>query len=328
MDAETRNQLTRALDVAMARTLQESLDYLTLHKAPKDVGQSLTKAQLALDRMSMDPPPDYEDAWLAPLYLAWYGPSHINMAYTLFTKVIALHDNTLSKGPSGVHLEDYACGPFAGQFAFALAASEAEEQFSNLRIPSIYSDDSSDPMWSLGKSVWDTTLDVLGFPWDVQTPYPHLASFRDAARSLKFRRRNNILAPVWLTAFHAAYPGQVGEALRGKIDALVQRNRPRLILVTAHPKRAQHLYCPTDESYTAVTEKNAGPLMALAGQFELVTSLRRKVAEDLLAPVQKGIQGVEEWEHTRVADLLTKRPTNWRPSYFEYVYSLYVRKDS
>ena len=87
------------------------------------------EAQLALARMGSDQPPNYDDEWLALLYLAWYGPSHINMAYTLFTEAIPQHDNTLDIGPSGVHLEDFACGSLAGQFGLVLAAADAAIPF-------------------------------------------------------------------------------------------------------------------------------------------------------------------------------------------------------
>jgi len=308
----------------MARTLQERLDYLCSGKSTKEVGQRLMKAQLALDRMSSDPPPNYEDEWLAPLYLAWYGPSHINMAYTLFTQVISQQDDTLSKGPLGVHLEDYACGPFTGQFAFALAASEASEQFSETRLPSIYSDDSSDPMWSLGKNVWDTTLDVLGFPWDVQTPYSYLGSFRDAARRLKFRRRNNYSAPVWLTAFHGAYPGDVGQVLREKMDVLVQRNKPTVVLTTSHRTRGENMYAPPLDTYEGLHRASKGPSLAITGWLPQVTAWRRRIAGELLADVG----GFEPWEHERVNYLLSEFASSWSPPRFEYVFSLYVRKDS
>ena len=38
-------------------------------------------------------------------------------------------------------------------------------------------------------------------------------------------------------------------------------------------------------------------------------------------------EGFQDWEHQRVLSLLTERRTNWRPSNFNYVYSLYVRKN-
>ena len=133
MNQSPFEQLTIATDTAMVRTLENRLKTLSAGTPPEDVGRKLLKAQLALDRLGSGPPPDYDNEWLAPLYLGWYGPSHINMAYTLFTQVISKHDDTLTNGPSGVHLEDYACGTFAGQFAFALAASEAAEPFSGDR---------------------------------------------------------------------------------------------------------------------------------------------------------------------------------------------------
>ena len=329
MNQHTLKELTTAMDTAMAQALQERLTALSGSITPQEAGTKLLKAQLALSSLvGSGPPPDYDDKWLAPLYQAWYGPSHINMAYTLFTQVVPQHDGTLSNGPSGVHLEDYACGTFAGQFAFALAASEAGTPFSSDRLPSIYSDDSSDPMWSLGKSNWDALLDVLGQPWDVDTSYPRLGSLRASARTLKFKRRNNYFAPVWLSVFHGAYPGEAGQELRDKVNALVQRNQPTLILVTAHPNRSQDIYTPPVDLYQAMETLNNGPDLTLRGNFEQVTAWRRKVEEEFIAPLNAVKEGFQDWEHDRARHLLTEWPTTWRPRNFEYVYVLYVRKDT
>ena len=326
MNKDSLEELTIATDMAMARALENRFTILSAETPPEEVGGKLLRAQLALDRLGSGPPPDYDDEWLAPLYLGWYGPSHINMAYTLFTQVVPRYDDSVSDGPAGVHLEDYACGTFAGQFAFALAASEATKPFSSDRVLSIYSHDSSDPMWSLGKETWDSVLQVLGSPWDVENPYPNLDSLRDTARLLQFRRKNNYRAPVWLTVFHGAYPGEAGQELRDKVNQLVQRNQPKLILVTAHPKREQDIYIAPVDSYE-VLASSIGPPLALVGVFKQVTAWRRRLADECIDPLTAAKEGFEDWEYQRGLKLLAEYSTTWSPRYFEYVYSLYVRKD-
>ena len=327
MDQHTLKELTTAMDTAMAQTLQERLTALSVSITPQEAGGKLLGAQLALDRLSSGQIPNYDDAWLAPLYQAWYGPSHINMAYTLFTQIIPRHDDTLTNGLTGVHLEDYACGTFAGQFAFALAASEAVTPFSSDRLLSICSGDSSIPMWSLGEKTWGAVRSILGHPLDSEKPYLRLDSFRDTALRLKIGRESNYSAPVWLTVFHGAYDGEVGRELRTKVDELVRQNRPTLILTTSHPSRAQDSYIAPIDSYRTMARSEAGPPLALVGNFEQVTAWRRNLANEFIARMNASSEGFQDWEHQRVLSLLTERRTNWRPSNFNYVYSLYVRKN-
>ncbi len=323
MDEGALHELTLAIDSVMARALEGRLNELTSGMSLEEAGEKLIEAQLAVRISGSGAPPDYSNEWLAPLYLAWYGPSHINMAYTLMTQVIPRHDDTLVKGPSGIHLEDYACGPFAGQFGLVLAASEATNAFTGNRRLSIYGDDDSDPMWNLGKDIWKDFRSEIGALDGDSSSYPSLDSLRSMSRSLLTRNWQNPSARVWLTLFHAAYPDEAGQRIKDNVDALVQERSPRLILLTAYRNRRDQMYDPPEKDYVLVEGNIRGPQLALTGQFNQVTAWRQKIAAKFL---ERDLVGVQRWKRMKATELLTKNPTNWRPSYFEYVYSLYVRR--
>ena len=326
MNQDTLKQLTIALDATITRVLQDRLNNLSSDMQPREIGRRLIKSQLAVRVSNSGPPPDYSDEWLAPLYMAWYGPSHINMAYTLFSQVMPLHDDTLINGSSGVHLEDFACGPFIGQFGFVLAAAEAVKPLGVNRRLSLFSDDKSSPMLALGRDIWKEFREEIGVPSTESESYPSLGSVRVPAHSLLIGQKNNPAASVWLTLIHAAYPGETGEGIQNDVDKLVHDRRPRLILLTAHPDRKDQMYCPPENEYFPVAEKITGPRMAMQGQFGQITAWRRKLVDQFLAPVQGKSEGIRDYG--KVKGHLTNDPTAWRPSYFEYVYSLYVRKDA
>lgn len=316
-------QLTIATDIVMRRALEASLQRLTTGIPIGESRQKLVEAQLEVRISGSGAPPDYSNEWLAPLYLAWYGPSHINMAYSLFAQVVSKHDDTLVNGPTGVHLEDYACGPFAGQFGFVLAAAEAVKPFSENRRLSVYSDDDSDPMWDLGRDNWKDFRGEVGALTDDSESYPHLDAVRSVAKALVIGQKNNRSAPVWLTVFHAAYPGETGERIKSDLDDLIKTRSPRLILLTAYKDRKEQLYCPPDNEYALVEGRVNGPRLALQRRFAQVTAWRKKLVDQFLS---ERIEGVGEGKRLKVIELLSKHPTDWRPAYFEYVYSLYVRK--
>ena len=267
MDTETLSEVTLALDRSMVRVLNSKLKDIVASNSPENIVANLVGALGDLDGLRKGRVPNYGDEWLALPYLAWYGPSHINMAYTLMTKVIPQWDNVLEQGPFGVHLEDYACGTFAGQFALVLAASRSIESFITDRKLSIYSDDSSDTMWQTGLDLWkDSRREMGAVPLDGKE-YPHLDTVRMSARLLTTKQPQHLPARVWLTVFHAAYGGEYGDSLTTAISSLIGKKNPHLIMTTAHKGSSENMYAPPPVQYKLVADKVLGHPMSLSGLF-------------------------------------------------------------
>ena len=323
MDTETLNQLTRALDKSMVRVLNQRLKELAEKANPTSVAIGLVGALEDLDGLRKGRVPNYGDKWLSLPYLSWYGPSHINMAYTLMTSEISRWDRSLHEGPFGAHHEDYACGVFAGQFAYVLAAANTISTFGTERKLSIFSDDISDPMWDMGLDLWKDFRREIGAVPENGTKYPDLDSIRTSARLLQTRQPKHLPATVWLTVFHAAYDGEYGDNLTDAINKLIAKKNPTIILLTAHKGSSSSIFTPPPELYIPVVERAVGGPMTLFGQFSLTTAWRQELFDQRIHPF---INHVSEQDYRRALRLLKAHPTTWSPGNFSYVYSLYKRR--
>ena len=72
-----------------------------------------------------DRKPDYDDPWVALLYLTWYQPSQVNLAYTLSRRILGATNPFLS---GSLQIVDYGCGALAMLFGLALAAAETHQK--------------------------------------------------------------------------------------------------------------------------------------------------------------------------------------------------------
>ena len=322
LDQPTLRELTKALDISMVRVLNSKLENIVAGNEPEGVATNLVGALKGLDGLRKGLVPNYEEKWLALPYLAWYGPSHVNMAFTLITEVIPQWNDCLKQGPFGVHLEDYACGIFAGQFALVLAASRSIGSFTSRKL-SIFSDDSSDPMWNMGLDLWKDFRHEIGAVLANGKEYPHLDSIRNSARLLETRQPRNLPANVWLTVLHAAYGGDYGEILASKITSLIERKNPSLILTTAHKGSSTNMYLPPTDQYAPVVEKDVGPPMSFSGQFTQTSIWRKELFDKYVQPMEHRLSDLQIRMARR---LLTVHPTTWNPGNFNYVYTLYQRR--
>ena len=94
--------------------LPEELPHLRVHPALQ-----------SLDGLRQGNPPDYDDPMVALLYLTWYQPKQINLAYTIIKKLLEIKgsDRLVLSDSGRLHVVDFGCGSLAMQFAVALVVS-------------------------------------------------------------------------------------------------------------------------------------------------------------------------------------------------------------
>ena len=301
----------------MARVLKRRASALPVGV---DSAQAIITALRGLQGLAKAQAPDYDDEWLSLLYVAWYQPTHVNMAYTLVQSVPD-HHNPLSSGKGGLHVQDFACGPFAMQFGFALALAEKLRDRGSGLVPTIYSHDNSDRMWNLGLDLYQEFHRVI----ENHSEGDLLFHMTHACTNLRFRAPEPPFprSTNWLTVLHAAYPGEIGTDIEIEVERRLMNQRPEIVIVTAHPDNKEYMFVPTAKSYRAVASRTPGPQMSLGGSFDETTLWRSDLLEHHIEPYKDMLS---EEDFSFAANFLTKHPTSWKSDGFRYVYSLYERR--
>ncbi len=220
-------------------------------------------------------------------------------------------------------MQDFGCGPFAMQFGYMLAIAESIQAGQELPTPSIYSHDDSGEMWDLGLELYSSFRREISD----ESSYSELAGQREACGRLRHRAPE---APHprsinWLTVLHAAYPGEVGTAIKSAIDRRLINQRPEIVLVTANPDSAEHMYEPPQEQYSLLSNPEAGPNLLLAGVFGKIYEWRKELYGRY---VQPHIDSPQPDDLAFARSYLTLHPTSWISHGFRYVYSVYERRSS
>ena len=96
MDKATQIELTNALDKAIVTTAEQQLDRLCKGLADKQVAEGICGALNSLRGLRDGKMPEYSE-WDSLIYLLWYQPDRINLAYSL-VQIIAGNWNVPLEG--------------------------------------------------------------------------------------------------------------------------------------------------------------------------------------------------------------------------------------
>ncbi len=322
MDAATQRAVAKALDTSIARIATSEFKRLADQSGDSEtVARKIYEALRSLQRLQHfhdeDRMPNY-DEWDAPLYLTWFQPAQINLAYTLIQEV--LEDKNLPLRET-LQIVDFGCGALAMQFGFALAVAENPAAKGTLTKIAVDASDSSMDMYRVGLNLWHNFVKETSD----KVKYPELAALHAVLRAIgPFVRRN--ASARWLTAFHVAYKKNqrpVADAL----DQQVEEWKPDVVLVTSRTEAACWAYSLDENSkYEGAemqTDITGETLKMTHGCFKATSELRERLYEERISDMPDSLF---ENDKTFAHRYLTLYPTAWCTPSFNAMRRLYVRR--
>ena len=206
--------------------------------------------------------PDYRNRWVALLYLIWYQPAQINLAFTLAQKVPEYKNPLLARAPS-LSVLDFGCGSLAMQFGLALAMIDRYQKFRSYPKITLYRHDDSNEMKEIGLKTWGQFMDELHKTnariyelLEVSFRLEHLDNdallnmdridAHDLPWNLEFRNEDSICAQKhtrWLTVLHVAYTKNY-PIIKRCLDDCIFYYHPDIVLTTSHAKASKSRFSP------------------------------------------------------------------------------------
>lgn len=232
--------------------------------------------------------PNYRNKWVALLYLLWYQPAQINLAYTLAQRVPEHSNPLLARAPS-LSVLDFGCGSLAMQFGLALAVIDKYRKFGSDSRITLYQHDESNEMKDIGSKVWEQfmheicktneciyallknsfrlvnlgsdgllsmdLIDAHDLPWNFEfrahdRPWDIELGDGDSAHIRKHIR--------WLSSLHVAYSGNYSRIKRS-LDDCIFYYTPDIVLTTSHPNATLYRFVPKS-MYKCYPHYISGPL--------------------------------------------------------------------
>ena len=268
MDQES---VQEALENSIKSVANEEYRRLSRGLSLAEKANKIEWALKELEKLQFGKIPDYSDEWVALLYLTWYQPSHINLAYSLIEESGSPIDDK-------IHIVDFGCGALAMHSGVALATSDAIEDgasFTRIRIDSI---DSSRTMIRIGKKVWKRFKEELPMTssW---------SSLRQACEIAKPRTNKEISSwgdQCWVSAIHAIYKRN-RRVVKPLINSLVNRLEPDVWFTTTHRYSTvllSELSTPHLKKYRLDNIPDQG-ISIFEGPCESITELRSNIWIDI-----------------------------------------------
>ena len=278
--------VTDALDRAIAKVGKRDFERLTSNKSQQDWAVDVGRALDSLRSLqSATENTDYNDPWVALLYVSWYQPGQINAALTAIKKMMQFRNNDqISSDQTGaLHIFDLGCGALAMQFAVAVSIAESIEKGQNITEVHIDSYDPNKPLIALGKKLWHQ------FKAEVSND-PELKSMWEAISKIKFKastspnvfRGGNIVSESWISAIHAVHSTNWQE-LKAIIDQVKERKAPQSEIYTSHSMREPLLsnISPASSGKRRCPE-NEVDLRWRIPEFPKTTAFRQQIYEQIM----------------------------------------------
>ena len=201
------------LDDALAEVIRKEYNQLKGDLDGGDVRARVEDARKSLDRLKKGRMPDYDDDWVALLYLIRYQPRQVNLVYTALKR-------SAPKGNSApLRIIDIGCGALAVPIALAILAAEDHPALRDRSV--IYQGiDPSEPMSRLGQELWLqfgiaagerglTQIDDIFNKMTTGDSFsPSIFQSIDNYRNAKMQSVDTTETPVhesWILAVHALY---------------------------------------------------------------------------------------------------------------------------
>ena len=285
MDQVTLKEVTKALDTAISTTARQ---WFREHKRtiddPRAAG-GIIRSYHEIRKLVGGGMPVY-DEWGAMLYVLWYQPSHINMAYTT---ALQLLEQGRSDGSTDrpLHVYDFGCGALATQFGLALAAMERVTSTRRVVDISVKSVDESVVMEAIGWRIWHAFhLEIKN-----ESKYPHLEPLRRVCESLVFNRSVQYEGEIWLTAHHVVYQENHQEVYRN-MSEIIEALKPHYVLMTTRKKKDTLL--PQASAFGTHAKYSFNQVLTpLKGAFEKTNELRNVIREFLVVQAEDQLETSE-----------------------------------
>ena len=229
MPTQTQKAVAQALDSAIVRVADKWFQHLGRGLSNRQVAMEVHRSLVSFDDLKRGVMPPYSE-WDALLYILWYQPKQINLAYSAIVAATSSKDFMVQK--EELYVGDVGCGALAMQFAVVLAAAEARrngEVISSIRFDSI---DTSQPMLDIGTALWDEFKRQVRRDRGLR----HVAETLDiviwsAHNDLQGVRGPRASEEGWTSAIHAVYQSN----LRDVRTALsrIERRRGTIGIITS-----------------------------------------------------------------------------------------------
>ena len=261
-----------------------------MHNAIDRIGETV----LSFDSLKNGIMSNY-DSWHSLMYMTWYQPHHINLAYTLLATLSEkLNGSSASNlGYRKLRLIDLGCGNLSMHIAVKLALATGILRVGpNVEVESIGIDPSTE-MTKLGSRLSDE-LDRLR-PALAQ-PDVSFSVFKDAEeyQAASIGNDNEAVNTI-VGAMHVFYPSNVNDIKR-QLATLRDLTNPSAVIVTAHPNTfttVNRVITPTPKKFTTSHHGfGAASDLSFAGELPLTTAFRSGLAHGV---EQRRTENFEEW---------------------------------
>ena len=315
MDGATERALTRALDSSIAYVATRELDRLSAASSTRtETAEAIHRSLRSLERLQHGRMPRYDD-WDALLYVTWYQPSQINLAYTIARKV-AKDKNPLRSGKGSLEVFDFGCGALVMQFGLALAAADTMKKHDTCPQIAVISRDKNEPMRRIGKKLWTSFIDEIAD----KNKYPELDALRQVCDSMKVDGHGNSTATRWLTVLHVAYRESAAEVKKA-LDARVKKKKPHMVLVTARRGFDRWAYSLDESDGYSRREKEFGlkDLELFEGSFKETWDFRWSLYTEKISDMDNALsQADKEFSKSYLRGTVRWCPNNYEATCFFY----------
>lgn len=283
-ESQFQQAVTECLENAIVSVALDEFDRLSEGVIPIYRVAGIYTAFDELGKLLTDKMPDYSHEWVPLLYLTWYHPSQVNLAYSIIMKHLKYGVTAKSNPTKTLYVFDFGCGNLAMLFGVAIA--ELRCRMEGYPTPQIRVDsmDTSKPMTDLGKKVWQR------FKENVQSdrllPDPAAIDSRIINEvPSEFHQDADVR---WLSALHAIYPANNYKAEHG-LDKVARSINPTVGIITSFvgKKNWAEGVSPFNSLSTAMRKYMD---FEFRGNLTTITNCRKRLRDRLLreaSPKQK-----------------------------------------
>ena len=229
------------LDEAIATVAEKEFNRLRRGLNNGKIAEKVSRALGELEKLQGAGQPEYNDEWVALLYVTWYQPRQINIALKILQQLYADTRNEHLRTGNPLHIIDVGCGALAVQFATAISA--VKYPHTNVAVKGI---DPSDPMRKIGEKLWAAFCSIVDEHPELSDLSRTCDSMTNTCKSFNSpksyygsddaRVRSDSGPECWLMAMYAVYESNPStqNTLRTTLQTIRDKSDPSLILVTTH----------------------------------------------------------------------------------------------
>lgn len=269
MDQKAKYEFANLFEAVVAVTAEAEFRRLTDGLTSVQKTQSVQRAAMSVNRVQQLAMPRYEEELVALFYAGRFQLSHVNLAYSLISRMVASRDpNSFRLLETGrLQVVDFGCGTLAMRFGVILAAADALERGQNIESIHIDSIDPNTAMVNMGIKVWDGFLELArkkrevnsGLRW-INAALDRLTNLVPSVQKITLNQvEPHADADVWLSAIHIVYGGNDGNEneVREDLARLTANVSPSVGIITCHGRNIEiaRRISPFSNGYVGRTER-------------------------------------------------------------------------